>query len=137
MNSQETKGNSPSLLKIIRLEKSSQSWKIIAKRRSKTISTNTLERRGRQSKSSLAICPELTSQLSSNSKEIIEKALAFSDELSYYYELYQLLLFHFQEKNRDHFFSLIQEHKHYINPAFKKVFQTFIRYDIKTTSPML
>ena len=52
---------------IIRLEKSSQSWKIIAKRRSKTISTNTLERRGRQSKSSLAICPELTSQLSSNS----------------------------------------------------------------------
>ncbi|VEE22455.1 transposase [Streptococcus equinus] len=61
-------------------------------------------------------------------KEIIENALAFSDELSYYYELYQLLLFHFQEKNRDHFFSLIQEHKHYVNPAFKKVFQTFIRY---------
>lgn len=61
-------------------------------------------------------------------KEIIENALVFSDELSYYYELYQLLLFHFQEKNRDHFFSLIQEHKHYVNPAFKKVFQTFIRY---------
>lgn len=61
-------------------------------------------------------------------KEIIAKALAFSDELSYYYELYQLLLFHFQEKNSKHFFSLILEHKHHVNPAFNKVFRTFIRY---------
>lgn len=150
------------MLKIIRLEKSSQSWKIIAKRRSKTISTNTLERRGGAVKvvtcdMSGAYIPiikqlfpnakivliqhlnramtatriaimnqvdkhELPYRIMKNHwrilhkdsrklsdkrfysrmlretrtpKEIIEKALAFSDELSYYYELYQLLLFHF------------------------------------------
>ena len=42
-------------------------------------------------------------------KEILEKLLSYSDELRQYYELYQFLLFHFQEKNSDHFFSLIEQ----------------------------
>ena len=42
-------------------------------------------------------------------KEILEKLLSYSEELRQHYELYQLLLFHFQEKNSDHFFSLIEQ----------------------------
>lgn len=36
-------------------------------------------------------------------KEILEKALAYSQELREHYELYQLLLFHFQEKQANSF----------------------------------
>ena len=46
-------------------------------------------------------------------KEIVKKILDLSEELRYYYELYQLLLFHFQEKN----------------PAFSTVFKTFKKYN--------
>src|SRR5699024_6136920 len=42
-------------------------------------------------------------------KEILEKLLSYSDELRQHYELYQFLLFHFQEKNSDHFFDLIEQ----------------------------
>ena len=42
-------------------------------------------------------------------KETLEKILAYSQELREHYELYQLLLFHFQEKQADHFFDLIEE----------------------------
>ncbi|HFU3844489.1 TPA: ISL3 family transposase, partial [Streptococcus suis] len=42
-------------------------------------------------------------------KEILEKLLTYSEELRRHYELYQLLLFHFQEKNSDHFFDLIEQ----------------------------
>ena len=42
-------------------------------------------------------------------KEILEKLLSYSDELRQHYELYQFLLFHFQEKNSNHFFSLIEQ----------------------------
>jgi putative transposase len=43
------------------------------------------------------------------SRQIVDKALAFSDELRYYYDLYQLLLFHFQEKRTTQFFGLIED----------------------------
>lgn len=36
-------------------------------------------------------------------QEILEKLLSYSQELREHYELYQLLLFHFQEKQADHF----------------------------------
>ena len=42
-------------------------------------------------------------------KEILEKLLSYSDELRQHYELYQFLLFHFQEKNSVHFFDLIEQ----------------------------
>ncbi|MGQ9413431.1 ISL3 family transposase [Streptococcus pluranimalium] len=61
-------------------------------------------------------------------KEIIDKTLAFSDELRQYYDLYQLLLFHFQEKNGDHFFDLIEDNLKQVNSTFQRVFKTFIYY---------
>ena len=58
-------------------------------------------------------------------KEILEKLLSCSDELREHYELYQLLLFHFQEKNSDHFFDLIEQERDTVNPIFQTVFKTF------------
>ena len=58
-------------------------------------------------------------------KEILEKLLSYSDELRQYYELYQFLLFHFQEKNSDHFFDLIEQERDSVNPIFQTVFKTF------------
>ena len=60
-------------------------------------------------------------------KEILEKILAYSQELREHYELYQLLLFHFQEKKADHFFDLIEETISSVNPIFQTVFKTFLK----------
>ncbi len=60
-------------------------------------------------------------------KEILEKILAYSQELREHYELYQLLLFHFQKKQTEHFFSLIEETISSVNPIFQTVFKTFLR----------
>ncbi len=60
-------------------------------------------------------------------KEILEKLLSYSDELRQHYELYQFLLFHFQEKNSDHFFSLIEQEIATVNPIFQTVFKTFLK----------
>ena len=60
-------------------------------------------------------------------KEILEKILAYSQELRQHYNLYQLLLFHFQEKQTDHFFSLIDETVSSVNPIFQTVFKTFLK----------
>lgn len=61
-------------------------------------------------------------------KEIVKKILDLSEELRYYYELYQLLLFHFQEKNTDHFMALIDDNLPFVNPIFTAVFKTFKKY---------
>lgn len=61
-------------------------------------------------------------------REVVEKTLVFSDELSYYYNLYQLLLFHFQEKRTDEFFGLIEDNLGIVNRAFQTVFKTFRKY---------
>ena len=60
--------------------------------------------------------------------EIIEKTLVFSEELANAYKLYQLLLFHFQEKRVDEFFDLIQENLKDLNHYFQTVFRTFLRH---------
>ena len=60
-------------------------------------------------------------------REILEKLLSCSDELREHYELYQLLLFHFQEKNSDHFFDLIEQERDTVNPIFQTVFKTFLK----------
>ena len=60
-------------------------------------------------------------------KEILEKLLSYSQELREHYELYQLLLFHFQEKQAEHFFGLIEETISCINPIFQTVFKTFLK----------
>ena len=61
-------------------------------------------------------------------REIVNKILAFSEELRFYYDLYQLLLFHFQEKRTEEFFGLIEDNFKIVNPAFKTVFKTFKKY---------
>ncbi|SUN76912.1 transposase [Streptococcus massiliensis] len=61
------------------------------------------------------------------SGEILEKLISYSQELREHYELYQLLLFHFQEKQADHFFGLIEDTISYVNPIFQTVFKTFLK----------
>ena len=58
-------------------------------------------------------------------REIVQKTLAFSPELRYYYELYQLLLFHFQENRISEFFGLIHDNLDSVNASFSRVFRTF------------
>ena len=60
--------------------------------------------------------------------EVVAKTLVFSEELTDYYTLYQLLLFHFQEKRVDEFFELIQENLNVVNHYFQTVFRTFLRH---------
>lgn len=60
-------------------------------------------------------------------QEILEKLLSYFQELREHYELYQLLLFHFQEKQAEHFFGLIEERIACINPFFQTVFKTFLK----------
>lgn len=62
------------------------------------------------------------------SREIVHKTLELSDELRYYYDLYQLLLFHFQEKRTNEFFGLIDDSIAAVNSTFKTVFKTFMKY---------
>ena len=59
--------------------------------------------------------------------EVVAKTLVFSKELTDYYTLYQILLFHFQEKNSDHFFDLIEETSSSVHPIFQTVFRTFLK----------
>ena len=60
-------------------------------------------------------------------QEILDKLLSYSDQLRQHYELYQLLLFHFQEKQADHFFDLIEEVISDVHPIFQTVFRTFLK----------
>ena len=60
--------------------------------------------------------------------EVVEKTLNFSEKLANYYNLYQLLLFHFQEKRVDEFFELIEENRSKVNHYFQTVFRTFLRH---------
>ena len=60
--------------------------------------------------------------------EVVEKTLGFSKELTDYYTLYQLLLFHFQEKRVDEFFELIEENRSKVNHYFQTVFRTFLKH---------
>ncbi|MTQ38219.1 hypothetical protein GMC08_10055, partial [Streptococcus salivarius] len=60
--------------------------------------------------------------------EVVEKTLVFSEELANAYKLYQLLLFHFQEKRVDEFFESIEENMSKVNHYFQTVFRTFLRH---------
>lgn len=60
-------------------------------------------------------------------QEILAKLLDYSQELREHYELYQLLLFHFQEKQAKYFFDLINEALSKVNPIFQMVFRTFLK----------
>ena len=60
--------------------------------------------------------------------EVIAKTLVFSKDLTDYYTLYQLLLFHFQEKRVGEFFDLIEENRSKVNHYFQTVFRIFLRH---------
>ena len=68
-----------------------------------------------------------TFRLHLTNKEVLEKLLTYSQELRQHYDLYQLLMFHFQEKQTDHFFDLIEETISCVNPIFQTVFKTFLK----------
>ncbi|VMR06775.1 transposase [Streptococcus pneumoniae] len=55
-------------------------------------------------------------------KEILNKLLSYSEDLKHHYQLYQLLLFHFQNKEPEKFFELIISSN--LSSAMPLVFET-------------
>ncbi|VKN38767.1 transposase [Streptococcus pneumoniae] len=60
-------------------------------------------------------------------KEILDKLLSYSQDLKHHYQLYQLLLFHFQNKKPEKFFGLIEDNLKQVHPIFQTVFKTFLK----------
>ena len=60
-------------------------------------------------------------------KEILDKLLSHSEYLRHHYNVYQLLLFHFQNKEPDKFFGLIEDNLKQLHPIFQTVFKTFLK----------
>ena len=60
-------------------------------------------------------------------KEILDKILSYSEDLRHHYNLYQLLLFHFQNKETEKFFELIKDNLKQVHPLFQTVFKTFLK----------
>ncbi|HHQ6459522.1 ISL3-like element IS1167 family transposase [Streptococcus pneumoniae] len=60
-------------------------------------------------------------------KEILDKLLSYSQDLKHHYQLYQLLLFHFQNKEPEKFFGLIEDNLKQVHPLFQTVFKTFLK----------
>ena len=59
-------------------------------------------------------------------KDILDKLSSYSEDLKHHYHLYQILLFHFQNKEPDKFFGLIEENLKQVHPLFQTVFKTFL-----------
>ncbi|VML57679.1 degenerate transposase (orf2) [Streptococcus pneumoniae] len=59
-------------------------------------------------------------------KEILDKILSYSEDLKHHYQIYQLLLFHFQNKDPEKFFGLIEDNLKQVHPLFQTVFKTFL-----------
>lgn len=70
-------------------------------------------------------------------KEILDKLLSYSEDLKSHYELYQLLLFHFQNKEPEKFFGLIEDNLKQVHTLFQTVFKTFLnsRTNRKLSTP--
>ncbi|RSI65151.1 Transposase [Streptococcus oralis] len=60
-------------------------------------------------------------------KEFLGKLLSYSEDLKHHYKLYQLLLFHFQNKEPDKLFGLIEDNLKQVHPLFQTVFKTFLK----------
>ena len=60
-------------------------------------------------------------------KEILDNLLSYSEDLKHHYNLYQLLLFHFQNKKPEKFFGLIEDNLKQVHPLFQTVFKTFLK----------
>ena len=57
-------------------------------------------------------------------KEILDKLLSYSEDLK---DHYQLLLFHFQNKEPEKFFGLIEDNLKEVHPLFQTVFKIFLK----------
>lgn len=57
-------------------------------------------------------------------KEILDKLLSYSQDLKHHY---QLLLFHFQNKDPEKFFELIKDNLKRVHPLFQTVFKIFLK----------
>ena len=60
-------------------------------------------------------------------KEILDKLLSYSEDLKLHYNLYQLFLFHFENKESKKFFGLIEDNLKQVHPLFQTVFKTFLK----------
>ena len=60
-------------------------------------------------------------------KEILDKLLSYSEDLKHHYHLYQLLLFHFQNKKPEKFFGLFEDNIKKVHSLFQTVFKTFLK----------
>ena len=60
-------------------------------------------------------------------KKILYKLLIYSEDLKHHYNLYQLLLFHFQNKKLEKFFGLIEDNLKQIHPLFQTFFKIFLK----------
>ena len=60
-------------------------------------------------------------------KEILDKFLSYSEDLKHHYNLYQLLLFHFQNEESGKFFGLIEDNLKQVHLLFQSVFKTFLK----------
>lgn len=67
---------------------------------------------------------------------MVDKILECSEELRYYYHLYQILHFNFQEKWPSEFFAFIEERLDGVNQAFSTVFKTFLKYKAYITNAL-
>lgn len=67
-------------------------------------------------------------------KECLTEIFHLVPELKGYYNLYQLLLFHLQEKNADYFFDLIEEALPHLNQTFKTALRTILHYKEHVTN---
>ena len=59
--------------------------------------------------------------------EIQDKLLNYSEDLKHHYNLYQLILFHFQNKEPYKFFELIEDNLKQVHPLFQTVFKNFFK----------
>ena len=66
-------------------------------------------------------------------KEILGKLLSYSEDLK---DHYQLLLFHFQNKEPYKFFGLIEDNLKQVHPLFQTVFKIFLKDKEKTINAL-
>ena len=57
-------------------------------------------------------------------KKILDKLLSYSEDLKHHH---QLLLFHFQNKEQEKFFGLIEDNLKQFHPLFQTVFKTYLK----------
>ena len=60
-------------------------------------------------------------------KEILDKLLSYSEDLKHHYHLYQLMLFHFLNKEPEKFFGLIGDNLKQVHPLFQTIFKTLLK----------